>query len=192
MNNRETMTAKKKYAGKVIFLIVTGALATAFLFSFSTLLAQAPGGGQGKSIPEGTTRQAITDQEIQLMRQDVRAERRQIVAANLPLTTEESAKFWPIYDQYIAETIKVNDVRQAAIKDYATNYTSLTDAKAAEYMRKQCEVDKATVDLRLKYVPLIEKVLPERKAAIFFQIDRRIQLMIDLQLISQIPMISPK
>ena len=190
MNNAKNQTPKEWRTGKMILLAIAGVLAAGFLLLPSALLAQ--GGGMAKSTPQATTRQAITDQEIQLMRQDVRSERRQIVAANLPLTTEESAKFWPVYDQYMAEEAKINDARFELIKDYAANYTTMTDAHAATYIRKTIEVDKAILDLRLKYMPMIEKVLSERKSAIFAQIDRRVRLMLDLQLASQIPLISPK
>jgi hypothetical protein len=35
--------------------------------------------------------------------------RKQLVAANLKLTDTQATKFWPIYDQYIAELVKVNN-----------------------------------------------------------------------------------
>ncbi len=186
MINEKTLTAK------AILMVVTGILAAGFLFAPSALFAQGTGAMQAKTVPQGVTRMSITDQEIELLRQDIRTQRRQIVAANLPLTTEESAKFWPVYDQYIAETIKINDQRYALIKDYATNYNSMPDAKAAELIRKMSDVDKAMIDLRMKYMPIIEKILPERKSAMFFQIDRRVQLMIDIELASQMPLISPQ
>jgi Spy/CpxP family protein refolding chaperone len=168
------------------------AFAAALLLTAGTLFAQAAAGGQ---IPKGSRedlKQSITDQEIQLMRQDLRDQRRQIVAANLPLTTEESARFWPVYDQYIAEEIKINDTRYTLIKEYAANYSNLADTKAAEYIRRTMEIDKSLIDLRLKFIPQFEKVLGERKAAMFVQIDRRVQLMVDLQLASMIPIITHK
>jgi len=171
-------------------LAAVSVLAAACLFVPPALLAQTIVGGQQEAGSQQSLRQYITDQEIQLMRQDVRAERRQLVAANLPLTTEESSKFWPVYDQYIAETIKINDTRYALLKDYAANYSNMTDAKAADFISKIIEVDKALIELREKYIPIVEQVLPKRKAAMFLQIDRRLQLMIDLQLASQIPLIS--
>jgi hypothetical protein len=191
MNNDKTLTSKGKRPGQAI-LAAASALTAAFLFSPAALVAQAAGGAQQEIKPRENPKQSITDQEIQLMRQDIRAQRRQIVAANLPLSTEESAKFWPVYDQYIGETIKINDARYAMVKDYAANYSTMTDAKAADFVRKWIELDKSMIDLRLKYIPIVEKVLSMKKSAMFFQIDRRVQLMIDLQLASQIPLISPQ
>src|SRR3954451_2625208 len=73
------------------------------------------------------SRDAITDQEIKLLQQDVRDQRRQIVAANLPLSTDESAKFWPVYDAYISEVTKILDSRYAQIKEYAGHYATMND-----------------------------------------------------------------
>lgn len=135
--------------------------------------------------------QADVDKEIEMLRKDVRAERKRLVAANLPLTTEEAVKFWPVYEQYVAEGAKILDTRVAVIKDYATNYDSLTDQKAQALIKKSIDIDKALVQLRFKYVPLVEKVLPAKKAVMFFQIDRRLSLLVDLQLAAEIPLVNP-
>src|SRR6188472_904936 len=71
----------------------------------------------------------ITDSEINLLRRDLRDQKKQIVAANLALTGDEAAKFWPVYDAYTRETIKVNDERYGLVKEYAANYTTMTDAQ---------------------------------------------------------------
>jgi hypothetical protein len=146
--------------------------------------------------PQATQPQAaaptITDQDIQLMRQDLRDQKKQIIAANLPLTPAEAEKFWPVYDQYTAETTKIGDERAALIKQYAENYGNMTDAMADSLIRKSLATDVATAQLRVKYIPIFEKVLPAKKVAMFFQLDRRIGLMIDLQLASQIPLVPAK
>ena len=127
-----------------------------------------------------------------MLQQDINAQRRQIVAANLPLTTDESAKFWPVYDQYIAEITKISEGRYAQIKEYAANYATLSDQQAVDYITQLSATDKARIELRLKYWPNFEKVLAKKKAAMFLQLDRRIQMMIDLQRSGRIPLINPK
>jgi hypothetical protein len=77
------------------------------------------------------------DTEIDLMRKDLRAQKKQIVATNLPLTPDEAVKFWPLYEQYTAETIKVNDKRVALIKEYATTYQTMTDDQASSYIKRR-------------------------------------------------------
>ena len=133
----------------------------------------------------------ITDIEINLMRKDLRDQKKQIVAANLPLTGNEAAKFWPLYDAYTLETIKVNDQRYALVKEYAANYNTMTDAQADSYIRRWIGVDATATKLRLEWIPKFEEVLGPKKTAIFFQIDRRTGMMIELQLASQLPLIQP-
>lgn len=137
------------------------------------------------------TAEQANDANIQLMRQDIRAQRKKIVAANMPLTETEATKFWPVYDRYIGETIKINDLRYAIIKEYAQNYQSMTDEKAESLIRRWLAVDQDNTQLRIKFIPEFEKVISPKKTAMFFQIDRRVALMIELQLDSQIPLVQP-
>jgi hypothetical protein len=131
----------------------------------------------------------VTDQDIEMLRADLRAQRKQITAQNMSLTADEATKFWPVFDQYRQEAIKPNDERWAVIKDYATNYSTMTDAQATEYIRRSNAVDQQLLALRMKYVPVFEKVISPKKTALWYQIDRRIDLLINLQLSSQIPMV---
>ena len=128
---------------------------------------------------------------IQLMRQDIRSERKKVVAANMPLTDTEATKLWPVYDRYIAETIKVNDVRFALLKDYAKNYDMTTDEQADSFIKRWLALDQDNTELRLKYMPGLQKVISHKKTALFFQIDRRVSMMIKLQLASQVPLMKP-
>ncbi|HET6513592.1 MAG TPA: hypothetical protein VFG09_00365 [Thermodesulfovibrionales bacterium] len=131
------------------------------------------------------------DQDIQLLRKDLRSQKKQIIAANMELTDAEAEKFWPVYDQYTAETTKIYDTRFALIKEYAENYPKMTDAEAQSLLERWLGTDESFVQVRMKYIPLFEKVLPGKKAARFFQIDKRLGLLLDIQLISQIPLIVP-
>jgi Spy/CpxP family protein refolding chaperone len=131
----------------------------------------------------------ISDKDIEMLRADLRAQRKQIMAQNMTLTADEATKFWPIFDQYRREAIKPNDERWAVIKDYAANYDTMTDAQAQDYIKRANAVDEQLLALRMKYVPLFEKVISAKKTALCYQIDRRIDLLINLQLSSVIPMV---
>jgi len=148
--------------------------------------------GQGQAqTPSNSSAQSSTDQDIDLLRKDIRSQKKQIIAANLQLTDTEAEKFWPLYDQYTAELVKINDAKYAAIKEDATNYSTLTDDKALSLSRQIIGVDQSVAQLRMKYVPLFGKVISGKKTALFFQLDRRLVMLIDLQLASQIPMVQP-
>ena len=135
--------------------------------------------------------QTVSDRDVQLLRRDLRSQRKQIVAANVTLTDVEAQKFWPIYDQYTAEMAKINDTKLSLIKEYAANYTAFTDAQAHSIMERWTAADDAVIQLRMKYIPIFEKVLSGKKAALFFQVDRRIALLMDLQIASEIPLVEP-
>ena len=106
----------------------------------------------------------------------------------MTLTDAEATKFWPVYDQYSAEMTKIGDQRYALIKEYAQNFGSLTDDQALSLINRSLALDEAIAQLRIKYVPIINKVLTGKKTTTFFQMDRRITTLIDLQLASQIPL----
>ena len=131
------------------------------------------------------------DQYIKLLRQDLRSAKKQFVAANMNLTVAEAEKFWPVYDQYTSEGAKLYDARVALVKDYAAKYEKLNDADAKSLNTRSIDIDEQTSRLRQKYVPLVGKVLPGKKSALFFQIDKRLALLIDLQLASEVPLVEP-
>jgi hypothetical protein len=58
-------------------------------------------------------------------------------------------------------------------------------------MKKWTSLDESVVELRQQYVPVFRKVLSAKNTLLFFQLDRRVWLMIDLQLASQLPLIEP-
>lgn len=166
-----------------------GIVRTSIAFGIGLLVAQSNAAAQAQKAT--ATSNTVGDSEINLLRRDLRDQKKQIVAANLPLTGDEAAKFWPVYDSYTQEIIKLNDQRYALIQDYATNYRTMTDELAAGYIRRWIGCDEDASKLRLQWIPKFEQTIGEKKAAMFFQIDRRVGLMVELQLASSLPLIQP-
>lgn len=169
---------------------------SAFLFLLAiavlgTMVLSAQQPAQSNTQSANMTSEQVNDANLQLMREDIRAERKKIVAVNMSLTETEATKFWPVYDRYIGETIKVNDVRFALLKDYARNYDNTTDEQADSFIKRWLALDNENTQLRLKYIAEFEKVISHKKTAMFFQIDRRVSMMIELQLASQVPLLKP-
>jgi len=144
---------------------------------------------QSQSSQSATSQQPGVDQDIKLLREDIRSKKKQLVAANLKLTDDEATKFWPVYDQYTAELVKINNEKYALIKEYADTWGTMSDQQALSLTNRALEVEKNVADLRIKYVPIFSKVIPGKKVATFYQIERRVQSMIDLQLGSQLPLV---
>ena len=77
----------------------------------------------------------------------------------------------------------------AVIKDYAANQKTLTDAQAISMVKRWSDIQVDVAQTRQKWVPAIEKVIPGKKAALFFQIDRRLYALMDLQVASEVPLV---
>ena len=131
-----------------------------------------------------------TRQDFELLKKDLRSEKKQIIAANMTLTDAEAEKFWPVYDRYAAQLATIYDTKMALIGEYLGNYTVMTGDEAEDYLRRRAAVEQNVLQLRLKYVPEFRKVLSGRQTALFYQIDWRLDLMINLQL-AQAPLIDP-
>jgi hypothetical protein len=130
-----------------------------------------------------------SNQDLVLLKQDVQSQKKQIVAANLQLTDAEAVKFWPIYDRYTADVSKVSDTRLALVKEYADSYPNVTDALAQNLVQKWLQTDEGLAQVRAQYMPMLQKILPGKKMARFFQIDRRLGILVDVQVTSQIPLV---
>jgi hypothetical protein len=143
------------------------------------------------SKPVGNDFQPITDEDIQMMRKDIRSQRKQIIAANLKLTDSEAEKFWPVYEQYISDLVDINNTKYALIKQYVQTGGALTDTEAETAVSQWVGVDQSLAELRKRYIPIFRKVLSAKNTALFYQLDRRVQLLIELQLASSLPMIEP-
>ncbi len=129
------------------------------------------------------------DDFMQVLRRDVRSQKKQIIAENMDLTDTEAEKFWPVYDRYAAELSKIYDTKITLLNDYADNHSSMTGEQAETYIRKRAEVEQSIMQLRLKYIPAFRKVLSGRETALFYQLDWRLGLAIEVELL-QVPLIN--
>jgi hypothetical protein len=180
---------------------ITGAAGLAGAFVAGMVVATALVGGmavagvaaQGQQVTvQRIISPTVTDEDIVLLRKDLRAIKMQVIGQNMSLSEEEGQKFWPIYNHYVKDLQEVNNQKYALLKQYAEMWATMTDQDALIYVRSWLEVDGQAQALRLKYVPVVSQVLPGKKAATFFQLDRRLNMMIDLQLFSQIPLAHAK
>ncbi len=168
-------------------LLAVLALSGAMLLANQAAVAQ-------DSAAQTSARPASQDsanQDIELLRKDIRSQKKQIIAANMPLTDVEAQKLWPVYDQFTAELVKINNDKYALIQEYAQNYGSMTDAQADNWATRMLKIDTEIAALRQSYWPKFRAVLPAKKAALYEQIERRAQMLIDVQLASQIPLLQP-
>jgi len=185
---------------------MTGPAGLAVAFLAGAVVATALGGGmaaagaktqaavvQGQQVTvHRVISPTVTDQDIALLRQDIRAMKMRVIGENMSLSDSEAQKFWPIYKHYADDLHDVHNEKYALFKQYAETWSTMTDQDALIYVRRSMEVDAKAQALRLKYVPVVTQVLPGKKAATFFQLERKLCLMVDLQLFSQIPLAHEK
>jgi hypothetical protein len=172
------------------FLVMT--LMVIVLAATNLALAQnssLPKNDAAKSSITNDDSQQNPDDFIDLLRKDVRSQKKQIIAENMDLSDAEAEKFWPVYDRYAAELSRIYDTKIALLKDYAQSYSGMTGEEAENYIRKRAEVEHSILELRLKYMPTFRKVLSGRETALFYQLDWRLGLAIDVQLV-QVPLIN--
>ena len=134
----------------------------------------------------------FTDAEaaIQMLRQEVGKDRREIVKANMLLTNSEAPKFWTLYDEYRAEIHKVGDRRLRAITDYAAARDSMSEDEANRLVREWLDAEKQRIDIKEDYVKKFQKEgLSARTTARFFQIDQKLDAAVDASLAAHIPLI---
>ena len=169
-------------------VIVTYVLAGALLTGGGSARAQDPDPGQ--TTTAASDRAAI-DEDIQLFRKDLRSLKKQIIAANLDLTDTEAQQFWPVYDRYASELKAITDKKYQLLLDYARDYVGMSSEQAENYVRGRAAVEQSVMQLRLKYFPIFSRAVSGKTTALFFQMDWRLGLIIDLQLASQTPLIEP-
>lgn len=138
----------------------------------------------GEGDPETTF-----DGYIKLLRSDLKASKVEVITEVMAFTDEQASAFWPIYREYDAELTKLGDARLALIKDYAAVYESVTDEQAEELMNRSLAIHDDRAKLRKTYWKQFKKALPATLAARFLQLEHQIELLVDLQIASEIPLI---
>jgi len=169
--------------------IAAAALALASLTTVDKTIAQDLASLPLTKLPPSV--QADSDEDLRLFRKDLRLLKKQIIAANMDLTEEEAVRFWPVYDRYTAELTTFYDRKYAVLEEYAQNYSTMTGDQAEAYLRQRADLEESIMSLRRNYVPAFRKVLSAKATTLFFQLDWRLGLIMDLQLAAQTPLIEP-
>jgi hypothetical protein len=126
---------------------------------------------------------------MQMVRDKIRADKKLLIAENLPLTAAEAKTFWPVYDSYQRELRALNDRVIKLIKEYANNYQMMSDQTAKKLMDEYLAIEAARLKLRQAYVPRFRKVLRERQVARYYQLENKIQAAVSYDLAAEIPLV---
>jgi hypothetical protein len=149
--------------------------------------AQPQMGSSGTASPNADAQEKNIQAYVNLMRQDVRQQKAQIMGSVMVLSAADAAKFWPIYNEYDAALNKLNDQRVANIKDYALSYDQMTDEKADQLIKNAMAYRNQRSALLDKTYERVKQSLGAITAARFVQVENQLLEIIDLQIASQLP-----
>ena len=127
--------------------------------------------------------------EIALSRAAIQVRRQALVTAAMDLESPEAEKFWPLYRDYRNEMARVGDRLVKLINDYADAYDTITDEQAGRMLDEYLSIQRATNEVKAAYVPKFRQIIPARKVARFFQVDNKLDAVINSQLAAGIPLV---
>jgi len=161
------------------------------LISGRALAAQTKAPAPAKPAATAKTPEALNIKEyINLLREDVSAEKAKLLGAVMQFDAEDAAKFWPIYREYDAELKKLNDVRVANILEYSRSYNAMTDEKADELIKSAMSYQKQRDELLGKYYERVKEQIGAVMAARFVLVEHQLLTIIDLEIASSLPVAS--
>ena len=128
---------------------------------------------------------------MQILRDKIKADKKLLVATNMELTESEAKGFWPIYDEYQKDLQKINRRIVSLLESYAADFRnkSLTDDKAKKLIDEAIAIEIAEADLKSTYAPKLGKVLPVKKVARYLQIENKIRAVVKYDLAQGVPLV---
>jgi hypothetical protein len=129
------------------------------------------------------------DELIELVRSDIQKDKVAIIGSAMDFSSDEAGKFWPIYKEYESALAAVGDQRVALIKDYAANFTSMTDEKAGQLAQQAMELEQKRFELKKQCFEKLSEGVSPVVAARFLQVENQLNLLLDLQVAQQVPLI---
>ena len=125
---------------------------------------------------------------MQLVLEKIRADKKLLVAENMQLTEAEAKAFWPVYSAYQDELFLLRARTAKLITDYAAAYDQMSDDTAKKMLDEYMTIEKLGLRLRQAYLPKFRAVLPEVKVARYYQIENKIYAALLYELGAKIPL----
>jgi predicted outer membrane protein len=128
---------------------------------------------------------------LQILREKIKADKKLVVATNMELTESEAKDFWPIYDEYQKDLQRINRRIASLVESYAADFRGkkLTDDKAKKLIDEALAIEQAEANLKSTYAPKLGKVLPVRKVARYLQIENKIRAVVKYDLAQGVPLV---
>ena len=123
-----------------------------------------------------------------LVREKLRVDKKLLVAENMRMTETEAAVFWPVYEAFQAELAKLNENAVNLVTLYANNYRSMSDTAATRMLDQFLVIERDRAALLQSYRAKFGAVLPPVKVARYYQIENKIRAVLNYELAKGIPL----
>ncbi len=133
--------------------------------------------------------QATVDQAIEQLRKDARTDINTLITASMQFTSDEAAKFWPLYKTYEQTRKGLTDERLAIVREYAKSFSAMTDAKALELMQRALGLEEKTAAAKRGFLAELQKAFPGKTVARFYQVNTRLDMLIDAMFAGEVPLV---
>ncbi|HZE35535.1 MAG TPA: hypothetical protein VE482_03475 [Candidatus Eisenbacteria bacterium] len=127
--------------------------------------------------------------QMEILREKARADKKLVVATALALTESEAKAFWPVYNAYQSDMITHYDKLLSLIDRFDKAYDTMTDQTATQLLNEYLALEANHVALLKAYVPRFQRVLPALKVARLYQIENKMRALVNYDLARQIPLV---
>jgi len=125
----------------------------------------------------------------ELLKDKIRADKKLVVAEDMQLTDAEAKVFWPVYEGYQKEQAKLYERYKNLVTEYAKNYETMTDKMAKKLLDDFMRIESDRLKLKNEYLPKFRKVLSEKKVARYYQLENKIDAIVNYEVAKVIPLV---
>jgi hypothetical protein len=126
---------------------------------------------------------------MEIVKEKIRTDKKLFIATNMQLTESEAKEFWPVYDAYQAELVKLVELEIKLIEDFAANYQTMSDDVAKKLLNDSLSIDSNHLKLRQMYLAKFRGVLSDKKVARYYQLESKIDAVFEFELARKIPLV---
>ena len=134
---------------------------------------------------------AMTNSEMEILRQKISADKKLLIASNMDLTEAEANVFWPIYDSYQKDLQRINERIIKGLNAYAAALKKgpLPGAVADALLDEMVAIEEAEAALKRSYIPKLSAVVPSGKVARYIQMETKIRSLVRFDLAANVPLV---
>ena len=126
---------------------------------------------------------------MELVKEKIRTDKKLFIATNMGLTESEAKDFWPVYDAYQAELVKLREREIKLIEEFANKYETMSDDAAKKLLDDAMSIDSDHQKLRQSYLPKFRGVVSDKKVARYYQLESKIDAVLEFEMARRIPLV---